>query len=635
MSPKPTDEDATRADELEALAAELGFFGAMSGERRRRVAAALGEAAALERERTAIRRDRELLGNALANYQDSLGAAHEEMKRFAGALEKTLDETYGVNRSTLASNEAAAQRQIEARDLLERLAADERRLLEGHAEVKRLQEQTLGHHALLAERSDRLDQERHDIAAREQAVAKDEGAAAAERDVLARRRDEANALAASQQQEKQRLDDLHDRLERDQAAVHAMQERLEKLIADAHEHERKMDGHQTRLEERLVAQDGRQSKQDERESALVAKQLDVETRIHHLRDLEERNERLLQVQAHQEEEKIHLNTELSKVRRNQEITNDTWEELKQTLRRLEQLETRIQSTNEVVEDLRRRTEAREREIDETLKRERLSLARRAREIDAWRVGAEARERKVQERYNEMEDLERRKLDVRRQIEKLEADQTQRVAEWERERQRQASLWAERRAEAEKARELYERNVEMVDRRIDAVARREEEHEKRAAELAKRETQLADRERIIAARDEQIAHLSRQRDTLNSIIASLTTQLGRDWTSPEAIAGGGLGAPSFDVLQPLEGTVGMTVPNLGGLSDPGSGTGSASRIGTGLGTGDGRAPLSDAPNRRAVTDAPGGTGTGTGSASGSGVGAAAPGRDYRAGGPSTT
>jgi chromosome segregation ATPase len=153
---------------------------------------------------------------------------------------------------------------------------------------------------------------------------------------------------------------------------------------------------------------------------------------------------------------------------------------------------------------------------------------------------------VQERYNELDKLEADKNEVRRQIEALEREHAERVAAFEKEQQRARQLWAERRAEAEKARELYERNTSLVEKRLEEVVRREQEHARRAEELAEKTSQVAERERRLRTLEERVRLLEEQRDSLNQVITNLTTRVGKDWSSPEATLESGSQPPGFDV-----------------------------------------------------------------------------------------
>jgi hypothetical protein len=151
---------------------------------------------------------------------------------------------------------------------------------------------------------------------------------------------------------------------------------------------------------------------------------------------------------------------------------------------------------------------------------------------------------VQERYNELDVLEQRKSSVREQIEALERAHAERIAADERELQHQRRVWAERRAEAEKARELYERNNQLLEQRMADVIAREEEHTQRSATLAAREKELEKRGREVESLRIRAEALEEQRQSLNATIASLTAKAGAEW------ARGGI-APGIGVLEEVK------------------------------------------------------------------------------------
>ena len=110
--------------------------------------------------------------------------------------------------------------------------------------------------------------------------------------------------------------------------------------------------------------------------------------------------------------------------------------------------------------------------------------------------------------------------------RLEREHAERIASWDREQQRQRTLWAERRAEAEKARELYESNNDLLRVRLDDVVGREKEYVARADDLDERDKQLARRALELEAMEAQVHELREQRQSLNSTIASLTARAGQ-------------------------------------------------------------------------------------------------------------
>jgi chromosome segregation ATPase len=570
-----------RGRELREAAARMGFFSSMSSSFRQRISAALGAAAELEEERATVERQRAEISGHLASYGAQLDETTAALAKLLAEMRDSVRRTNDTQRATLdvqdrtLRNESrardlaalenrvvqlaedASKKQDEGRRLLDRLEEEQRMSHQLQEEVRSAQDAVARLQEDLARRAADADRDAGLLAEREKGVARGEGVLAAGETDL-RRRAEAQAKAAEDARARDaRLDALQDRLEKDQAAVNEAQKHVALLVEKAQQHERTMDGHYKSLEDRIRTQDGREDLHRKVEEALRHRTLDqdrervaLDGRIERLADLDARHELLMKIQGAQEEEKRRLHDELAEVRKSQRMTVETWGELKATLVRLEQLETRIQGTNDEIKALRAETEKKDRESADAARKRALGLDRREREILTWRMNAEIRERRVQERFNDLERVETDKLRVRREIAELESQQASRVAEFEKEQQRQRTLWAERRAEAEKARELYERNVEVVEKRLQAVLEREGVHERRAAELTRAQTDLAERERLLAAREEALAQLRAQRDSLNAVIASLATQVGREWASPETSFASGLEPPPLDAPLPL-------------------------------------------------------------------------------------
>ena len=160
---------------------------------------------------------------------------------------------------------------------------------------------------------------------------------------------------------------------------------------------------------------------------------------------------------------------------------------------------------------------------------------------------------------------------------------------------------------------WDRIVEVVEKRLDAILKREDEHLQREGLLVRQEAQLRDRERLLAAREEQIGQLMRQRESLNAVIASLSAQIGRDFTAPESM--------HESNLEPREIDAGMKSEPAPGSSVSGTGPGRAGKFGSTRGSG-------------APSAVPGSSG-GVASESGSGMGVGAGRGDSKAGGQTGT
>jgi chromosome segregation ATPase len=548
----------------------------LSGQFRSRVAQSLGAAALLHDDRRATEKDRDAIQAELRQYREKLAATADdvhrlgvsisaamqrvnateaevlEVQRRALAQEKKEKELGDEDRRLTALGEDVGRRHHELTRLFERAAQDSASNGQLLNETREIEEAIRAQLAALDGRVVKMGADEQAFAERRRALSAGEGTLEAGREAL--RESEARAAEgrARAAEKDAQLVDLSSRLERDQSAVNEMHAKLVGLVQRAHEHEQAMDKHYKELARRLAEQDARAAANEVRAAELDARKLaydrervELDGRISQLSDLDQRNEQLLRFKAYLDEDEKRLNAELSGVRENQRLTTETWEELKKTLARIEELERHVEDTNDAIGRLREETERRDRESTEAARRRSLALDAREREILNWRMQSELRERKVQERYNELDVLEQRKTSVRGDIERLEREHASRASEWEREQQRARQAWAERRAEAEKARELYERNAALLDRRLAEVMQREKEHQTRAETLEERNAQLTERERRLRAAEERIRLLEEQRDSLNAVIASLTTQVGRDWPAPESRLESGLTPPPLD------------------------------------------------------------------------------------------
>lgn len=555
----------------------LAALRAVSGGFRARIAEALGRAEVLSEQRIATEADREAIGAELRSYRAVLEKSAEEMSRLGASISSTMHRAAETEAHVLEVQKRALSLEKKERELAEQdrrlLALSEglgrsqhdlvelgTRLRDAESanalllsQTREVEEAVRGQLEALDGRGARLASDESAHAERTRTLASGEGALEAARAAHAAALADFERRRASLEERERVLQDLQQRLERDQAAVNEMHAKLVVLVERAGEHERVMDAHQKEWKERLAALDVRSQELDERKHAYDRERVDLDAKIAHLADLDERNENLLRFKAYLDDDQKRLNAELAGVRESQKGTLDTWEDLKATLARVLEVERRVQDTNDAIERLREDTQRREREASEAAKRRSLQLDTREREILNWRMQSEIRERKVQERYNELDTVEARKQAVRAEIAKLESEHAARIAEWEREQQRSRQLWAERRAEAEKARELYERNVALVEARLAEVAAREKEHQHRAEELEERTAKLAERELRLKAAEERVRLLEEQRDSLNAVIASLSTQIGADWRSPEARLESPLPRPPLDAPLDLPGS----------------------------------------------------------------------------------
>jgi chromosome segregation ATPase len=581
VSERTNDADAAEIRVVaDKMRSPIAAFRVLSGRFRSRVAQTLGAAAVLHDDRRATEADRDAIQAELRQYRERLAATADDVHRLsasiAAAIQRvttTESEVLEVQRRALSQEKKekeladedkrltglvddVGRRHHELTRLFERAAQDSASNGQLLNEAKEIEEAIRAQLAALDSRGMKLALDEQNFAERRRALSSGEGTLEAGREAL--RESEARAASdrARTSEKDAQLADLQGRLERDQNAVNEMHGKLVGLVQRAHDHEKAMDAHYKELERRLAEQDARAKAAEVRAAELDARKLaydrervELDGKISQLSDLEQRNEQLLRFKAYLDEDQKRLNSELAGVRENQRLTTETWEELKKTLAQIEELERRVEDTNDAIGRLREETERRDRESTEAARRRSLALDAREREILNWRMQSELRERKVQERYNELDVLEQRKTSVRGDIERLEREHAGRASEWEREQQRARQAWAERRAEAEKARELYERNAALLDRRLAEVMQREKEHQARAETLEERTAQLSERERRLHAAEARIRLLEEQRDSLNAVIASLTTQVGRDWPAPESRLESGLTPPPIDA--PIE------------------------------------------------------------------------------------
>ena len=532
-------------------------FKMLSGGFRTKLTEAFGAAAVLHAQRVATEADRDAIQEELRQYRTTLAKAASDMDRLGSSLTSTMQRAAATEAEVLDVQRRALSQEKKERELSDqdrRLLALSEDLGKRHHEIEklsaRLSDAESSNALLLSQTREIEDTIRAQLATidgRGAKVASDEVAFADRRRTLVTGEGTLDAgraaLAAAEaacakrrtelSERDTKLTELQSRLERDQAAANEMHAQLVALVATAHEHERVMDAHQKEWAKRLAEQNARTTELDARKLAYDRERVELDGKISNLQGLDERNEQLLRFKAYLDEDQKRLNAEMAGVRENQKRTVDTWEELKITLARIEELEKRVQDTNDSIERLRDETERRAQEATEAARRRSLLLDTREREILNWRMQSELRERKVQERYNELDTVEARKNAVRVEIAELEREHAARSAEWEREQHRARQLWTERRAEAEKARELYERNTTLVEKRLAEIASREQQHVARARELEQSAAELTERERRLRAAEERIRLLEEQRDSLNSVISSLTTQVGRDWPSPES------------------------------------------------------------------------------------------------------
>lgn len=551
----------------------FAFFRMFSGGFRSRIVSGLENAARMEDERRAFERDRAALQEALDQYRQTLKKARDQMLNAADETAATLSRAADTEERVREVQERALSLEDKARSLAEedrRLLALSEELARGHAESEsllgRLEDGSRTQSSLLQEihdsqarvrdtlqtadqRIDDLKRREEDVAARVREVSEREGAATSTEALQAAERERQAARDAQLTVRREFLDNLVERVEQNQAHVSDVETGVLERMVSVESLQREVEGRFAALDERHARQDSRDEElrargtaQDERKLALDRERVDIDGRIERLKGLEKREQQLLAVKEHLDQEQKDLKVAFGEVRENQRRTLDTWEELKKTLQRLESLETRVQQSNETAEGVRAETDRRAQEFDVHSAQRTRELDERANELEMWRMEAQLRERKIQERFNELDVLEQRKSDVREQIGKLERDQARRIAGWEREQQRQRTLWAERRAEAEKARELYERNMQLLEKRLLDVSVREKEHKARIEELAEREGELDRRERELKALEIRVHELEEQRQSLNVTIAGLTARAGTGWSGAASRLGAAMESP---------------------------------------------------------------------------------------------
>ncbi len=550
--------------ELRDVARRTGSFASvfrmMSGSFRSRVTAALESAAVLDDDRQAILAQRASLQESLDRYREALKATGAKMEQSAASAADTLRgaeatqaEVLTVQKRALAQeqrdqqlaaesgrlqdlSEDLARTQHEARELLDRVRSDASQssaLLEQTREeqtASRTHAETVDSRAAAVDaQAAALTAQERDVADREARVAATEGVQAAEGERLGRMRQDVDQRGA-------RLDELLGQVKLSEETVATMEASALERIEESQRLQSDVAARFTDLERRSNESSARDAALaegttalDERKLALDRERVELDGRIAELSGLERRDEQLLQIKSHLDAEKKRLDEASDDLRAKLQHTLNTWEQLKDTLARLEQLEARVQTTYEEIRAHREETEARAESTRIALDEREGGLDERSQQLEMWRMEAQLRERRIQERFNELDELAKQKNEIRDQILTLEREHAERIASWDREQQRQRTLWAERRAEAEKARELYESNNDLLRVRLDDVVGREKEHVARAGDLDERDKQLARRALELEAMEAQVHELREQRQSLNSTIASLTARAGQGFS----------------------------------------------------------------------------------------------------------
>ena len=539
----------SQGDELRETARRsssmMAAFRMLSGRFRARVASALDLAARQEDERALFDADRAALDETLSRYHGMLESSRARLEELATNATTTLHTTSDTQRRVLDVQERAlqlegrtreladedqrliaiaeglARTQQEARDLLGRVESD---LVVSSAEVVEAREA----HTAAARRAaeiqvllGELEEKQRELAQREGAIAAREqdqsrhGVELSERDTaLVVRTEHLTAVLDALREEGSRLSGVSEIVAARSVQAERLQGDLSLTLAGTQERERLLD-------QRAAALEMHAKELDELRLAQDRERVELDSRIQRLSDLEERDEQLLQVKSHLDDEKRRLDAAFQEIRGQQNQTIETWDQLKETLQRLETLEGRVQVTHEDARKVRDETAAQARQREASLADLQRRLDERAKQLEVWRMEAQLRERRIQQRFNELDELETKKERVRDEIADLEREQAQRFTAFETSREAQQRVWGERRAEAEKARELYERNCRLLERRIAEVDEREGEHEKRARELQGKTLEIERRERRLRAAEARVRELEEQRQSLNATIASLT------------------------------------------------------------------------------------------------------------------